>query len=115
MKILNKESGKIFGVPLLQPQAVQDEWEKWRKEQSICYDIIAGIILLPLAFYIAVLIVKELSMFTTAFTFSGDILNLHSIINLKDITMLSLIIWLIYMMILSRQYNKQAPEELKRR
>jgi len=117
MNIVDKESGKLVGIKILQPEAVQTEFKKWKKEKYPHFGILEEILIFPLALCIAIMILEEISMLTTAFSFSltEGSLDLHLETILKNIAILSIFILLIYMSVLHIQYNKQAPEELKRR
>lgn len=96
MKLVDKESGKILRVPLLQPQAVQVEYEKWRKENHPRFWII-----------------KYMFIFTLGFLIAEWQTNKYPLMEKLALVILLIctIIWIIY----DRQYNKQAPEGLKRR
>lgn len=90
------ETGKIFGIGIIQPKAVRVEYDKWIKENHTH----SWMIKFPFVLSLAFLILECQNNTHPSLVVPASVVLLISIIAL---------------MILNRQYNKQAPEGLKRR
>ena len=90
------ETGKVFGIPILQPKAVRIEFDNWTRENHP-----------RLWMFQCILIV------TSAIGVYGWQTDKHPLMELLLYS--SVIALMLTISILSRQYNKQAPEGLKRR
>lgn len=90
------ETGKIFGIPIFQPKAIQTEFENWIKEKHPHFGL-----------------AQIITALIATIGFAGWYLKLHPSSLL--VVILPFLVYMIYIMMLSRQYNKQAPEGLRRR
>lgn len=90
------ETGKVFGIPILQPKAVQTEFDSWLKENHPYFGVFQFIISL-----------------ITAIGIVGWYTNVHPTAPL--VTLIPFAAYLGVVKILGKQYDKQAPEELKRK
>lgn len=86
------ETGKVFGIGIFHPKAVREAYAEWEVK------------------HLHFLIIKLISMVLFSFGIVRFIFDGEDL--LFD---LSLLLFICVLIVINREYNKQAPEELKRR